>query len=150
MGTSASKENGDGILPEQVENYLRSLSDAEQNLVVLDLTGCGIDTSVACMIAEALPQHDTLQLLCLKDNPVGDLGALSIADGLRDNGSIEKVDLSGADIGSVGAAAIGDALKTNKSLKELRLGNNHITKDGVDVIGTGLQENTFLQVLDLS
>jgi len=37
MGTSASKENGNGILPEQVENYLRSLSDAEQNLVVLDI-----------------------------------------------------------------------------------------------------------------
>lgn len=151
MGTSASKPDGDGILPEQVENYLSSLEKADQNLVVLDLSNCGIDTSVACRIAQALSQHRTLQLLVLKQNPIGDLGALSIADGLRNPDCfLEKVDLSFTDIGSVGAGALGDALRGNSCLKHLLLSNNHIDKNGVDVIGSGLQENTSLQVLDLS
>jgi Ran GTPase-activating protein (RanGAP) involved in mRNA processing and transport len=56
----------------------------------------------------------------LRNNKIGNQGAIAIAEALKVNGALTFLWLEGNSIGNQGGAAIGEALKFNGALTKLR------------------------------
>ena len=68
--------------------------------------------------------NNTLKILSLTNNEVGDRGVKALAAALRINNTLMKLFLACNNIGDEGAISIRDALLTNGSLKYLDLDKN--------------------------
>ena len=55
----------------------------------------------------------------LRNNKIGDQGAIAIGEALKVNGALTKLFLNRNSFGDQGAIAIGEALKVNGALKTL-------------------------------
>lgn len=64
----------------------------------------------AAALAEALATNNSLEILSLSDNYLGEKGALALADALSKNTSIKRLSIKGNELGDAGVTAICDAL----------------------------------------
>ena len=104
-----------------VAEKLRGNSIVEE----LDLRKCGIGAVGARALAESLSGHnDSLKVLVLWDNDIGDDGAQALAQMLKKNTTLEKLSLGKCGVGDRGARALSEALKENFALKSLYLYSN--------------------------
>ncbi len=88
-----------------------------------------------------------IQTLSLQVNAIALSGAESLAVALKINQSLKVLDLTGNKLGDDGAAAIVQGTENNRTLEDLRLGNNGITTAGKILLG--LDRNTGLKDLNV-
>jgi len=111
-----------------------------------------ITSSGASILADALLNNRTLELLSLWNNQVRDIGVQSLSNALSINRStLKKLDLSQNDVTDEGARHLAQMLKTNKKLTHLTLSNNKIGDEGVQLLADALRNrNTTLQSLSFT
>jgi hypothetical protein len=127
----------------------RHLADvlSSKNSVVekLDLSRNKLRDEDAGLFARLIANQN-LKSLVLRENNIGDAGALEIAVALRQNNTLDLLDLKSNAIGSDGASALADALVlANDSLKVLDLGCNLICVDGATSIAEMLTRNESIE-----
>ena len=87
-----------------------------------------------------------IECFCLKDNPIGDIGANHIADTLKNPLSqLDSLHLNICNIGDAGAIALARSLEINKTLKTLDLRDNDIGDHGTIALAEALRENQSLE-----
>ncbi len=154
-------------LEERIDEYeLRSTADlrnmtltdddmeivAEQAIIKkqckrLYLQDNNITSRGASIIAAALKNNRTLEILNLSNNHVFDMGARSLSETLSSNNSIlQLLDLCSNDITDLGAQHLTEMLKTNQTLIFLRLSSNKISDQGIQLLANVLaRQNNSLQ-----
>lgn len=99
---------------------------ARARLSTLKLDACSVRDVGAVVVANALKNHPTLEVLSLCLNGITNRGALGLAEGLASNRSLELFDLRFNHIGCHGAMALAGALNENTTLTILDLLANPI------------------------
>ena len=98
----------------------------------------------------ALQVNQSLQLLNLSGNLIGDAGAQFLGAALQVNQSLQSLYIESNQISGTGAQALGAALQVNQSLQSLYFWHNHIDAAGAQALGVALQVNQSIQLLNLS
>jgi len=80
---------------------------------------------------EATTEQHNLEVMSLRNNKIGDLGAEAVAQAIKRLPRLKCVHLEGNEIGDRGAKAVAEAVKDHSKLKELRLRNNKTSDLGV-------------------
>jgi len=109
-----------------------SLVDAlrmNNSLEVLDLSDNQIGEIESACILEALINNTTLRDLNLSANPIGTRGAKAISDLLIHNSTIDTLDLFNTDLDESDGWIISEALEKNSRLKFLIIGGNQISNE---------------------
>jgi Ran GTPase-activating protein (RanGAP) involved in mRNA processing and transport len=91
----------------------------------------------------------SLQVLDLRENPLGVKGALCVADMIYSSNRIKQISISACNLQAEGVTAIFNALQNNVSLDILNIGDNFIGDIGSEAVGNALKVNTKLKHLDL-
>jgi Leucine Rich repeat len=117
-------------------NHLRNVMtlgqalQTNQNLIELHLSYNCITAESATFIAQGIQVNQTLQVLILNCNEIGDAGAVQIAKALKNSSSsssmnrLRRLGLERNGIHQTGAAALQDALTTNFTLYECSVSKN--------------------------
>lgn len=66
---------------------------------------------LAAALCEALKENNTLKVLCLSDNYLGEKGAQALAEALKVSPSVDELHLKGNELGDAGVQAICAALQ---------------------------------------
>ncbi|KAF9425123.1 hypothetical protein BGZ76_003407, partial [Entomortierella beljakovae] len=96
-----------------------------------------------------LKTNTTLTSLNLRNNVIGNEGALTLSKALKTSTVLTCLNLMNNLIGKEGALALSEALKTNTTLTDLYLGYNSIEKKGALALSEALKTNTVLTNLNL-
>lgn len=120
------------------------------SLTVLDVRLNPIGNEGASMLGNALEQNNTLRQLNLSSTGMDGAGCKRICDALKFNTALRELDISFVDLGDDGCVHIGEMLQQNKTLKKLRLRSSCITWAGCEFLFTALTNNTSLTDIDLS
>ena len=103
----------------------------------------------AVTISEGITKTNTLRVLDIIDNNITSTGATAI-NSLLHNTSLEVLHMGYNAIGQDGATGIAQVITNNKTLKELNICKCEITSTEAIAIANGLLHNTSLEVLDMS
>ncbi|CAI9740169.1 LRR and PYD domains-containing 2-like isoform X4 [Octopus vulgaris] len=120
------------------------------SLTVLDVRLNNIGNEGATMIGNALEQNSTLRQLNLSSTGMDGAGCKRICDALKHNVALEDLDFSFVEIDDEGCVHIAEMLRQNKALKKLRLRSSSITWSGCKFLFSSLVCNTTLTDLDMS
>ena len=85
-------------IPEAEIPALVAEIQARPDLLILDLSKCGITDDGAVAIAEAVAEHPSLYKVDLSRNPFWDKGGVAVIDAARVNPSVQMVDVSSCGI----------------------------------------------------
>ncbi|CAF3407059.1 unnamed protein product [Rotaria socialis] len=138
------------LTDQDMEIVANELLQVNQTLTLLGLDTNQIGDSGAQYLGEALKTNKSLTLLQLQTNQIGDSGAQYLADALKVNKTLTELRLYTNKIGDSGAQYLGEALKTNQSLQNLQLQNNKIGDSGAQYLADGLKVNKALTYLHLA
>lgn len=90
---------------------------------------------LACvLLASAFQQNNTLVLLDLTNNAIGNKGTISLSDALCSNDSLKEICLLENQIGDDGAASFVHMLTVNYSVETIQIGG--FEKCGLDALLT--------------
>ena len=115
----------------------------------LNISGCGLDSNGAHLIADALCYNDTLRKLDMKDNPIGDDGATTLAKMVIRNRILNTLIMKDCAITEVGAIEVAEALCLNSTLIKISLSINAIRDQGACALAQMLTRNQSLRELDI-
>lgn len=116
----------------------------------LHLCRSGLTVLAARSFAETLQGGNrALLVLDLRDNNLGDQGAIVLAEACKENLTLRELDLSANSISDPGAKELGFALVVNISLTALGLAGNALGDEGAAALASGLEKNGSLLALDL-
>ena len=107
------------------------------------------------VLAESIFRHDSIRVIKLSGNPIGDGGAQYIAALLKQSDKIVSLDISNCSLGDAGSKLLFRALRSNKTLVNLNIGNNSgVSRNALGMGSVGelvlmLQENKVLSELGL-
>ena len=92
-----------------------------------------------------------LRVLGLARNAIGNRGAMALAEHLGSSATphLEQLELRDNDIGDDGAVALGRALLHTSALRQLGLFHNAIGRHGAGVLATTLAHNHSIEAVDL-
>ena len=128
----------------------------KRTLKVLNLSYCGIDTTLITHIAAGLAHNAFLVELNIgmyfwsKSSIISE-GWVHLFKALCNNTSLERLDISYNKLEMKGSVALADLLSCNKSLAELNLGWCGIPEAGlIEIVTRGLLHNTSLEKLHIS
>ena len=119
------------------------------NLQILDIRQNFIGSVGAAALAEGLKSCTNLQNLDIRRNNIGSDGAAALAEGLKSCTNLQNLDISMNNICSDGAAALANGLKSCTNLQTLYIGLNKIGSDGAASLAEGLKCCTNLHTLDI-
>lgn len=85
-----------------------------------------------------LSRNDSLQILDIQGNIIGEQGTINIAEGLKQNSSLTTLNLYCCYTADGGVRALAEMLTVNSTLVDLNLSKNEITADGAEALGTVL------------
>lgn len=125
LGSTIEKKKAHPLSEESVKNFFQAL-DLNKSLQLLQLNFVFPLTSIQTF-AESLKLNNTLKILALPNQSLGDEGITSLAQGLKENTSITEIDLSENNISDAGANIILDMLEVNKTLNTFHLSGNPIS-----------------------
>jgi hypothetical protein len=97
-----------------------------------------------------LKTNESVRILSLSDNDIGDGGAIALADMLKTNTYVQNLILSRNRIGNGGANALAEALMVNNTLTELCLAFNQIGDEGTNALADMLKTNKNLKSFEIS
>lgn len=144
---------GDGGA-EALAEALRPTDFAFCTLERLVLRRCRVGARGAVALGRSLRGNETLHVLNLSGNRVGDPGAAALAEALaRSTGSglgIQVLTVSDGGIGSSGMAALAAALADNGNVTEFRACGNRCGDDAANPVSLALRRQATLVLLQLS
>ncbi len=130
---------------EEIESLAKMLA-SNATLTTLDLSGAGISSSGAMLLAQVLTKDNTsLARLDLTYCDIADVGAEHLANMLKTNTPLESLDLCDNNITSMGITHLAEALKHNTTLKVLRLDGNTLF-EGLECLASALTVNTTVTI----
>ena len=142
---------------EGAKQIAMALMDPDTKVQSLVIHSCGIGGESATVIAKALKNSPSLQVLWrpLSNNNTGVDGTKDVAEACKEalkiRSTLQDLSLCCNDLGDVDAMGIAEALKTNSSsLQSLNLSFNKIGVEGATAIAEALKINSTLQLLNLS
>ena len=97
-------------------------------------------TTGAISISQALMVNQTLLVLYMDDNQIGDDGIIAIASSLS-NSSITVLHVNYCGISVVGVRSLAEAISSNQNIRRLWLWSNPITVDGARLIMKAAVDN---------
>lgn len=109
----------------------------------------GISDKDCRAIAHVLWNNESLQVLDLRVNDIGNIGAEAIFESLKSNSKLKRLYISNR-IDDLGATNMGDCLKLNSTLTYLDVCANNISDHGATYIAKCLERNSFLKHIHLS
>ncbi|KAF9905911.1 hypothetical protein BX616_000889, partial [Lobosporangium transversale] len=125
---------------------LKSLK-ADPALTSLDLRDNSIGNGGALALSEALKTNKTLTTLDLMGNSIGKEGALALLEALKVNRTLLNLDLDFGPLGKEGALLLS---KINTTLTTLNFSSKPIGEEGACAISEALKANTTLTSLNLN
>ena len=141
---------------EGAKQIAMALMDPDTKVQRLVMHSCGIGGESATVIAKALKNSPSLQVLwrLLSNNNTGVDGTKDVAEACKEalkiRSTLQDLSLYCNDLGDVDAMGIAEALKTNSSsLQSLNLSFNKIGVEGATAIADALKINSTLQLLML-
>eukprot|EP00811_Abedinium_folium_P000614 NODE_10563_length_1343_cov_4.047697.p1 GENE.NODE_10563_length_1343_cov_4.047697~~NODE_10563_length_1343_cov_4.047697.p1 ORF type:complete len:338 (+),score=61.24 NODE_10563_length_1343_cov_4.047697:220-1233(+) len=120
---------------------LLSSAFPDPSLEMLDIRNNPLGDDSVKLIASLLETNDSLKDVHLRMCGISDVGAQALADALRQNKTVTKLELGENDIGDAGAEAIADAMRKNSTVSYLGLNNNKIGDTGAEAIVDALCQN---------
>jgi len=146
MATSMDLSNNS--LHDAACEYVADILDSGAvKLETLDLSTNHISGSGVATMQEQLEFHNSLRVLVLKHNVLGDAGARVLAAVLLKNKHLLELQLDSNGITDKGTAAIASALKLNATLRRVDLGYNLIGDPGYAAVVEMIHVNTALTEL---
>ncbi|OQR99646.1 hypothetical protein THRCLA_06432 [Thraustotheca clavata] len=121
-----------------------------KNLVYLNLTYNGLDSTACEALAFNLPKIAQLQVLNLENNFLRNVGSAIIATALPQCNNVQTLYLGHNFIGDVGIRAICKAIVGCTQLSTLKLGGNDLTMHGAMLLAKMLVETPQLTHLDVA
>ena len=113
----------------------------------LSIAWCNIDSVGALQLAAGLTHNQSLEVINISDNPIGDTGAAALCDAISNNTILRYLSMSRCKITSKGFIEVSSSL-TN--LQELYMGGNSLGMDGAKAVSKMITDNNTLKSLDLS
>ena len=105
----------------------------------------------AIFINQALVVNQTLSVLYMWNNAIGDDGMTTIAGSLHNNNSsITELGVSWCGISIAGATSLAESLLTNQNIRKLWLYGNPITFDGARLIMKSAVDNGVCEYVGIS
>ena len=140
---------------EAVGCAIERMLNVNRTLKVLNLSGCGLNTTVITLTTAGLAHNACLTELDIgvdifSRNNITSEGWVLLFKALCNNTSLKKLDISGNNLRVEGSVALAEMLSCNKSLTELNLRGCDITEAELREIARGLLHNTSLKKLDIS
>ena len=159
-----------------VDNCTSLSSILQQSMCQLKklyITRCNIDSGGALQLAAGLTHNQSLEVIYISGNPIGDTGAaalfnnttlrelymtsckitskgfIEVASSLTKNTTLQLLDVKGNSLGMDGAKAVSKMITDNNTLVWLNLSFNDSLEEVVDIIISSLQSNNSLQRLIL-
>ena len=129
-------------------NFYKSLQASR--MCYLRMRESGLKTSACVAIAEVLAGHQTLQLLDLSLNSLGDRGVVAIAESLTSNTVLRFLGLTSVGISSEAGCALARALRNNESLEMCYLKDDNLGAETGKAFASMLTQNTTLKYLVMS
>ncbi|KAH9253994.1 hypothetical protein BASA81_008118 [Batrachochytrium salamandrivorans] len=114
---------------EYLPTLIEHLGKVEMQAVELNLQGLG--GWEGRLLADFVERSNSLRVLSLQWNDIGNLGAAALSRALKTNTALLALNLSHNGIDDQGLGHLCDALAVNRSLKRLNLYWNQITPKGV-------------------
>ena len=109
------------LSPEHV-SLLAKVLRTVNNLQLLSLQGCGVETEGACMLASALCTQDSkLKTLSLNENHLEEEAGIAFAKTLRENVSLIELCLVKNNLGQKAVQKLVNSLNCNSTLRALQL-----------------------------
>jgi len=125
-------------------------SALERGSETVDLRNNSIGDEGAIALAEALKSNRTITNVNLGWNSIGIKGAIALAEALKVNKTIKEINLWHNSIGDEGALALAEALKANNTIEKINLGANSIGDEGATAIARALEANKTIKEIILS
>ncbi|KAI9279353.1 hypothetical protein BY458DRAFT_502804 [Sporodiniella umbellata] len=124
------------------------------SLLSLTLSGCQVNATSLSIIAQALIDNRSLEVLDLSKNPLlrdSDEGILNLKNAIARNGALQSLNLSETELDSAAAIALAEALTENIYLSRLDLSKNpEIDMAGVLALSLSIKMNNTLEFLDIN
>lgn len=143
------------LLKSAVEDLQACAAIAEQlkisqTIRLVELDGNRLGDAGVEQISQVLCSGSSMQLLSLANNEIGDAGIKSIAENLESNNTLSRLELSGNRCGAVGCAWLSAALQKNVALRSLWVNSNRLGPEGALRMAKALSINRTLKVLGLN
>ncbi|CAF1345689.1 unnamed protein product, partial [Adineta ricciae] len=142
--------SGNRITPHGISILAHALRGNKQTLTILNLAWNEIGDAGTKLLAKVLRNNMTLSTLDISRNEIGNMGIESLAEALKVNTTLTALDLSRNEIENAGISSLVKALERNTTLTTLNLSWNHIGPTGGTSISELLLTNMTLVTLDLS
>lgn len=110
---------------------------------------CGTGEAMEKFMDGIKSLKSSLQVLDLRENPLGVKGAFCVADMIYNSNKIKQISISSCNLQAEGVTSIFNALQNNVSLDILNIGDNFVGDIGSEALGNALKVNTKLKHLDL-
>lgn len=121
-------------------------------LTYLDLRGNTLDAQWCKIMCSALLENETVEVLNLNGNPIGNAGGLAVAEVLEASTTLLDVDLGNTDQQHDSIVALSNAMSKNKSVERLSLESplkDSKEDEASQHIAKMLQTNTTLKSINL-
>ena len=116
----------------------------------LHIDFCNIDSGGALQLAAGLTHNQSLEVINISDNPIGDTGAAALCDAISNNTILQRLYMERCKITSKGFIEVSSSLTKNTTLKELDMGGNSLGMDGAKAVSKMITDNNMLKWLHLS
>ena len=139
------------LSPFSVDNCTSLSSILQQpmcQLRELYIGDCNIDSGGALQLAAGLTHNQSLEVISISDNPIGDTGAAALCDAISNNTILQRLSMDSCEITSKGFIEVSSSL-TNTSLQELDMVGNSLGMDGAKAVSKMITDNNTLKFLDL-
>ena len=113
----------------------------------LHIANCNIDSGGALQLAAGLTHNQSLEVINISDNPIGDTGAAALCDAISNNTILQYLYMESCEITSKGFIEVSSSLT---SLPTLFMGGNSLGMDGAKAVSKMITDNNTLKLLDLS
>lgn len=122
-------------------NAFSTFIKSTKMLISLHINSCGIDPRSSAFLASCLSSNQTLEILDLGSNPLGDPGIEAICVALQQNTNIYDLRLSYIQITDAGAKHILQLLKVCTQITDVMLDDPNISTEMMQQIATQLYNN---------
>jgi len=110
-------------------------------LRTLKINACGLDTTSACLIANGLAKNNTIEVLDIRSNPLGNDGVAAICGALQNNTKLYDLRIAYVQLTDIGANHVLTLLKNCQQITDIMLDDAGVSEAMKQKICHQLQAN---------